>query len=78
MRVGPKRQINSNRKQTPMNQNQSFAAFIGLDKSDKKINVSLKQRGKSKIERRMIKGGAEALHAWVAMLCNTLLSQPPK
>jgi transposase len=67
--VRPKTQINLKRKQTPMNQNQSFAAFIGLDKSDKKINVSLQQRGKSKIERRVIKGGAEALHAWVAMLC---------
>ena len=34
-----------------MNQdNQSFAAFIGLDKSDKKINVSLQQCGKSRIE----------------------------
>ena len=52
-----------------MNQNQSFAAFIGLDKSDKKINVSLQQCGQSKIERTIIKGGAEALHAWVAMLC---------
>ena len=45
-----------------MNQiNQCFAAFIGLDKSDKKINVSLKQCGKSKIERTIIEGGAEAL-----------------
>ena len=52
-----------------MNQNQSFAAFIGLDKSDKKINVSLQQCAKSTIERRIIKGGAEALHAWVATLC---------
>ncbi len=52
-----------------MNQNQSFAAFIGLDKSDKKINVTVQQCGKSNIERSIIKGGAEALHAWVAMLC---------
>jgi transposase len=53
-----------------MNQdNQSFAAFIGLDKSDKKINVTLQQCAISKIERSIIKGGAEALHAWVAMLC---------
>jgi hypothetical protein len=51
------------------NQNQSFAAFIGLDKSDKKINVSLQRCGQSRIERNMIKGGAEALHAWVAELC---------
>jgi hypothetical protein len=51
-----------------MNQNQSFAAFIGLDKSDKKINVTVQQCGKSNIERSIIKGGAEALHAWVAML----------
>jgi hypothetical protein len=36
----PKTQINSQRKQTSMNQNQSFAAFIGLDKSDKKINAN--------------------------------------
>ncbi len=53
-----------------MKQNQSsFAAFIGLDKSDKKINVSLQRCGKSKIERSVIKGGAEALHVWVAALC---------
>jgi transposase len=52
-----------------MNENQSFAAFIGLDKSDKKINVTLQQCAKSKTERSIIKGGAEALHAWVAMLC---------
>jgi transposase len=52
-----------------MNQNQSFAAFIGLDKSDKKINVTLQQCAQSKIERGIIKGGAEALHAWVATLC---------
>ena len=49
-----------------MNQNDnnpsSFAAFIGLDKSDKKINVSLQRCGKSKIERSVIKAGAEALH----------------
>jgi len=51
------------------NQNQSFAAFIGLDKSDKKINVSLQRCGTAKIERSIIKGGAEALHAWVATLC---------
>jgi Transposase len=52
-----------------MNQNASFAAFIGLDKSDKKINVSLQRCGAAKIERSIIKGGAEALHAWVAALC---------
>ena len=52
-----------------MNENQSFAAFIGLDKSDKKINLTLQQCAKSKTERSIIKGGAEALHAWVAMLC---------
>lgn len=52
-----------------MNQNQYFAAFIGLDKSDKKINVSLQQCAGTRIERSVIKGGAEALHAWVAMLC---------
>jgi hypothetical protein len=52
-----------------MNQNQSFAAFIGLDKSDKKINVTVQQCGKSNIERSIIKGGAEALHVWVAMPC---------
>ena len=53
-----------------MNQNpSSFAAFIGLDKSDKKINVSLQRCGKSKIERSVIKAGAEALHGWVAALC---------
>lgn len=52
-----------------MNQNQSFAAFIGLDKSDKKINVSLQQCAGTRIERSVIKGGAEALHAWVAVLC---------
>ena len=51
------------------NENQSFAAFIGLDKSDKKINVTLQQCAQSKIERSIIKGSAEALHAWVAMLC---------
>ena len=34
-----------------MNRKQSFAAFIGLDKSDKKINVSLQPCGQSKIER---------------------------
>ena len=52
-----------------MNQKQYFAAFIGLDKSDKKINVSLQQCAGTRIERSVIKGGAEALHAWVAMLC---------
>src|SRR5260370_17858955 len=71
MRVGPKkkRRSTTKRKQTSMNQNQSFAAFIGLDKSDKKINVTVQQCGKSNIERSIIKGGAEALHAWVAMFC---------
>jgi transposase len=50
-----------------MNQtDQSFAAFIGLDRADKKINVSLQPSAQSKRERRIIKGGAEALHAWVA------------
>jgi len=65
-------QLNTKKKPTPMNQNnqnQSFAAFIGLDKSDKKINVSLQRYGTAKIERSIIKGGAEALHAWVATLC---------
>jgi len=65
-------QLNTKKKPTPMNpnnQNQSFAAFIGLDKSDKKINVSLQRYGAAKIERSIIKGGAEALHAWVATLC---------
>jgi len=73
----PKIQINSTPKATtPMNQiNQCFAAFIGLDKSDKKINVSLKQCGKSKIERTIIEGGAEALHAWVAVLCARFAEQ---
>jgi len=53
-----------------MNQdNQSFAAFIGLDKSDKKINVSLQRYGAARIERSIIQGGAETLHAWVAALC---------
>ena len=51
-------------------ENQSgYAAFVGLDKSDKKINVSLQRSGKNKVERNIIKGGAEALHAWVATLC---------
>src|SRR6266496_2051755 len=62
-------QLNTKKKPTPMNpnnQNQSFAAFIGLDKSDKKINVSLQRYGTAKIERSIIKGGAEALHACVA------------
>ena len=56
-----------------MNQNaeeqSSYAAFVGLDKSDKKINVSLQRSGDARIERRIIQGGAEALHAWVAALC---------
>jgi len=52
-----------------MNQNQCFAALIGLDKSDNKINVSLKACGQNKIERSIIKSSAEALHAWVAALC---------
>ena len=47
----------------------SYAAFIGLDKSDKKINVSLQRAGSDRIERRIIPGSAEALHAWVAELC---------
>ena len=43
-------------------QNQlSYAAFIGLDKSDQKINVSLQPGKNSKIERSVIKSGAEAL-----------------
>jgi len=46
-----------------------YAAFIGLDKSDRKINVSLQRNGESEIERSLIKGSAEALHAWVATLC---------
>jgi hypothetical protein len=73
----PKIQINSTPKATtPMNQiNQCFAAFIGLDKSDKKINVSLKQCGKSKIERTIIEGGAEALHAWVGCCAHVLLNK---
>ena len=56
-----------------MNQNNknqsSYAAFVGLDKSDKKINVSLQRCGQSQIERSVIKGGAEALHTWVAARC---------
>ena len=52
------------------NKNQSsYAAFVGLDKSDKKINVSLQRCGQSRIERSVIQGGAEALHTWVAALC---------
>jgi len=48
----------------------SFTAFIGLDQSDKKINVSLQQPcGADKIERTIIQGGVEALHRWVAALC---------
>ena len=58
-----------------MNQNPSLAAFIGLDKSDKKINVSLQRCGAAKIERSIIKGGAEALHAWVAALCTRFAPQ---
>jgi transposase len=58
-------------------QNQSaYAAFIGLDKSDKKINVSLQRSGSARIERSVIKGGAEALHAWVATLCARFPGQP--
>ncbi len=52
-----------------------YAAFIGLDKSDKKINLSLERAGQSKIERSIIPGGAEALHAWVAALCATFPRQ---
>ncbi len=53
-----------------MNQtNQSLAAYIGLDRSDKKINVSLQRAGVAKIERSTIKGSAESLHTWVAALC---------
>ena len=47
-------QLNTKKKATPMNQNnqnQSFAAFIGLDKSDKKINLSLQRCGAARIER---------------------------
>jgi len=47
-----------------MNQdNQSFAAFIGLDKSDKKINVTLQRCSTARSERSIIQGSAEALHA---------------
>jgi hypothetical protein len=70
-----KRRSTTKRKQTSMNQDPSFAAFIGLDKSDKKINVSLQRCGATKIERSIIKGGAEALHAWVAMLCGRFPGQ---
>src|SRR6266567_8571871 len=53
-----------------MNQdNQSFAAFIGLDKSDKKINVTLQRCSTARSERSIIQGSAQALHAWVAALC---------
>ena len=56
-----------------MNQNHEnqsgYAAFVGLDKSDKKINVSLQRCGSAKVERSIIAGGAEALHTWVAALC---------
>jgi hypothetical protein len=74
MRVCPTTQHELNKKRrTPMNQNDnnpsSFAAFIGLDRSDKKINVSLRRGGTTKIERSIIQGGAEALHGWVATLC---------
>lgn len=59
-----------------MDEKQSFAAFIGLDKSDKKINVSLQRCSDAKIERSIIKGGAEPLHAWVATLCARFPNQP--
>ena len=56
-----------------MNQNDetqsSYPAFVGLDKSDKKINVSLQRCDSARIERSLIRGSAEALHAWVAELC---------
>jgi len=52
-----------------MNLKQALAAVVGLDKSDNKINVSLQSCGQNKIERSIIKSGAEALHAWVAALC---------
>jgi transposase len=51
-----------------MNANQAFAAVIGLDRSDNKINVSLKPWGQNKIERSIMKSGAEALHAWATAL----------
>jgi transposase len=72
MRVCPKCTSTQNANQkTPRNQSNqaSFAAFIGLDKSDKRINVSLQPCGAGKIERTIIQGGAEALHRWVAALC---------
>jgi transposase len=73
LRVHPKTQINNQKRRTPMNRNDEnkspYAAFIGLDKSDRKINVSLQRNGESEIERSLIKGSAEALHAWVATLC---------
>src|SRR4051812_4353764 len=57
-----KRNINSNEKENSRESNNetqsSYAAFIGLDKSDKKLNVSLQRRGENKIERSIIKGGA--------------------
>jgi len=60
-----------------MNQdNQSFAAFIGLDKSDKKINVTLQRCSTARSQRSIIQGSAEALHAWVAALCARFLHQP--
>ena len=73
MRVADKAQNQSQKgKTTPMNLNQqspsSYAAFIGLDKSDQKINVSLQLPDRSKIERSLIKSGAEALHSWAATL----------
>src|SRR5207244_13545803 len=45
-------QINNQERITPMNQNDEtqspYAAFVGLDRSDKKINVSLQRCGRSK------------------------------
>jgi transposase len=60
--------------QTQQNQS-SFAAFIGLDKSDKKINLSLQRCGSRKMERTIIAGGAEALHSWVPTLCARFAQQ---
>jgi transposase len=52
------------------NENQlTYAAFIGLDRSDKKINLSVRRSGADQIQRSIIEGGAEALHAWAAALC---------
>src|SRR6266496_4532581 len=60
-----------------MNQdNQSFAAFIGLDKSDQKINVTLQRCSTARSERSIIQGSAEALHPWVAALCARFPHQP--